>query len=151
MRKVVAAMLSVMALFSLSACHHDDHSHEHQTAAHDHHTQVADPTLSLTLDGDKKWLMDEHTRRVVNTMLDRIKLSKLAEPNEASRLQLGKELKDDIQDLIRGCTMTGAAHDELHRFLAAYIPQVEALNEKGELEHFHKVVELIESYTDYFE
>jgi hypothetical protein len=39
----------------------------------------------------------------------------------------GVQLKAQLDKLIRGCTMTGESHDQLHVFLAGYIPAIKGL------------------------
>ncbi|MFT5113961.1 MAG: hypothetical protein ACI8P9_003294 [Parasphingorhabdus sp.] len=48
-------------------------------------------------------------------------------PDQTSLNAAGVQLKAQLDKLIRGCTMTGESHDQLHVFLAGYIPAIKGL------------------------
>jgi len=139
----IAPFLILLSSTLLLACGAHDHDHEaHGTAATEH---------ALALNGTEKWPMDEHSRTVFLTMAQRLEGKDLASLNTADLQATGKALTQDINDLIAGCTMQGAAHDELHKFLTLYIPAVSALAEKGKRDGAQKVHGLLELYPQYFE
>ncbi len=105
----------------------------------------------LALDGDQKWMMDDHTRMVVGTMSDRFVGRELASSSTHDLEQLGEALSDDIQALIKGCTMSGPAHNELHKFLGHYLPAVNQLTTSGDAVHAARVQALLGVYGDHFE
>lgn len=83
------------------------------------------PALELSLDGDTKWPLDDHTRAVMAEIRSSIQSSELTSEADVARLHTA--LQGQMDRLIQGCTMDGAAHDELHVFLMAWIPLVDGL------------------------
>ena len=81
---------------------------------------------AFPLDDGKKWQMDEHTRASVG------RLGGLLDGAGDDLGALADAFDAEIQVLIKGCTMTGPAHDQLHVFLMAFIPRVEGLRQGGE-------------------
>jgi hypothetical protein len=76
--------------------------------------------------------------------------------SDLSALKLSaQELQIHIAELIKGCTMTGEAHEQLHVFLSVYIPAVESLISASDIQAGEtaatKISELLQKYTDYFE
>ena len=124
-------------------------AHAEATAA----AKASAPTLSLSLNGTEKWQMDEHTRGVVKethvTLMG-------GDTSSVEGLQgLGNSLKEHTDGLIQGCTMEGAAHDELHVFLMAWIPSVESLRTTSDLEAGQataaELKAMLETYGQHFE
>ena len=57
-----------------------------------------------------------------------------AKPSSLADYQaLGDSLNKQLRELISGCTMKGAAHDELHVFLTEFMPQVGKLRKASDL------------------
>ncbi|MDQ7007207.1 MAG: hypothetical protein Q9Q40_08235 [Acidobacteriota bacterium] len=115
--------------------------------------RVAAPAeiAGLHLDDGAKWKMDPHTRFVFGEMARSfLGSAPLSQDSEALK-RAGSELQVSINKLIQGCTMTGPAHDQLHKFLTAYMPAVAALAGRGRLEDARKVKRYLEIYGDFFE
>jgi len=91
-----------------------------------------------------KWQMDTHTRDMFKTMSQRVELG-------GDSRALGKALNNDLQQLIKGCTMTGAAHDQLHVFLMPYMSAIKELSKEGTQTALEKVKKVLHEYRDYFE
>ncbi len=115
--------------------HDDDHNHE--GAAKAPAKETAHPTKppaghdgglpeSFPLDDGKKWQMDEHTRASVG------RVDGLVAGAGDDLGALADALDAEIQVLIKGCTMTGPAHDQLHVWLMALIPRIEGLRKGGD-------------------
>ena len=130
---LVLAITSVFYVQSESSFAESDHQHK---AAQDSH--------KLSLDGGAKWQMDSHTRGMFETMSQRIDTG--GDPK-----QLGSKLKEDVHKLIQGCTMTGAAHEQLHVFLTPFIPAVTELSEQGSDASLEQVTHALRNYQNYFE
>jgi hypothetical protein len=109
------------------------------------------PEDGLRLNNGHKWMMDDHTRssfvKMAASFLNTDHLSIEGEGLKKS----GSDLQVQIGELIKGCTMTGDAHDQLHVFLTGYIPAVAALKESGRIEDAKKVKDYLEIYDEYFE
>ncbi len=117
-----------------------DHGHgREQVDAHD-------AKLGLGLNAGRKWEMDEHTRSMFKAMTEKIE----GHAGDDAK-SLGVALQADLGELIAGCTMTGEAHDELHKFLVLYMPAVGSLEETGGESELKKVKDLIGAYPKFFE
>lgn len=146
MKAATTPVLALLSAVLLLACGAHDHEHGDSHAGH-----AAASEHDLALNGTQKWPMDEHTRSVFKTMSRRLEGKDLAAANAVGLQATGEALQQDIKDLIAGCTMQGAAHDELHKYLTLYIPAVTALAEKGEKAGAQKVHTLLALYPQYFE
>ena len=92
--------------------------------AADHAPPKAAEHAGLTLNKGQKWNADDHTEASIGRM------DALLAPlpaDVAAYHALGEALQAETQTLIRGCTMTGADHDQLHVVLEKLLPQVAAL------------------------
>jgi hypothetical protein len=134
--------LSILTLFAVSlllwSCGADHHDHDHDSTE-------ASTTHGLSTDDGKKWPMDEHTRSMFTVM------AKKTSTFDGTAQDLGASLQTDLGKLIDGCTMTGAAHDQLHKFLMLYIPAIKELAEIGGDKNLLRIKELLETYPQYFE
>ncbi len=154
-------------LLCLTGCGHGQGEHgneahevDHGSAEHDHPTHAepdhddhgAEPRLALN-DGEK-WPVDEHTRasaaRIVEVLDDQRTIGSVEDART-----LGTALDEELDTLVKGCTMTGAAHDQLHVFLVALFPKVEELQEGTDVERLGlvrgEIASLFEEYGDHFE
>ena len=113
--------------------------------SHPEHSGAADKRNSMpVLNVGEKWPMDSHTRKMFAVMSQRVK-------DGGESKQLGVMLHNDLQQLIKGCTMTGAAHDQLHVFLMPYMSAVKDLSETGSVTAFKAVEQALDDYSLYFE
>ena len=88
--------------------------------------EVPEPGLpELVLDGSQKWQVDAHTRAVMTELRATLASATVTTAEDAAALSA--TVQGQLDRLIAGCTMTGAAHDELHVFLLAFLPEVSAL------------------------
>ncbi len=82
------------------------------------------------------WRADDHTHAAIAAMekvlADRVPPLTATDP--APFTALGTALQDEIDALIRGCTMTGPDHDQLHVWLDELLPLVRTLREEGSLD-----------------
>ena len=120
-------ILVATALIALAGCTHHaeggaDHGDGHaaEPAVHDDH---APADLELTLDDGKKWPVDDHTRASAAAMIELVNGTEPFESVDDARAMAGA-LDGELQELIAGCTMEGAAHDQLHVVLAALFPRL---------------------------
>ncbi len=69
--------------------------------------------------------------------------------------QLANKLNDAKNNVVKGCTMKGASHDNLHVWLLPLMEKIEALSETKTVEDASKIKQSIEeninAYSDYFE
>ncbi len=142
----VVLVILVLAAVSCGGDHGHDNGHEHDNG--DGHEQVGEHAtkLGLGLNAGRKWQMDEHTRSMFKAMTEKID----AHVGDDAK-SLGAALQADLGELIAGCTMTGEAHDELHKFLVLYMPAVSSLEEAGGESEMKRVKDLIGAYPMFFE
>lgn len=98
-----------------------------QTAKHEHHQEEP-----IQLNNGKKWKVHKNMIQYIRDMeketFDFEKRTKSFETINVAEYQvLGNILNARIQLLTSNCTMTGQAHDELHKWLLPYIHSVEEL------------------------
>ena len=111
------------------AAHSDDKKHAHsddKKHAHDKAPEAARGP-DLKLNNGKKWQTDAHTRLVMQEM--DAALTSATPKSVAEYKALGATLKTQVQKLVKGCTMDGPSHDQLHVFLTSFMPAVAALSE----------------------
>jgi hypothetical protein len=130
-----------------------DDSAKSQTPDDDSHSshRSSTPDEGLRLDNGNRWKMDDHTRAIFVKMAKSFLDSDYLSLEGDSLKSAGSDLKVHVGELIRGCTMTGEAHDQLHVYLTGYIPAVAALSETGRIEDAKKVKNYLEIYDQYFE
>jgi len=146
-------VLGIAAVTLFASCRGaEEHPHDVEAPASDAVSVVPGDGLDgLVLDNGRRWLMDDHTRSTFAKMatsfldLDQGSLEGEGLKTAAADLQVL------TADLIRGCTMTGEAHDQLHAYLTGYMPAVEALSKSGRIDDAGKVTHYLESYDEYFE
>jgi len=101
----------------------------------------------VPLNAGQKWKMDGHTRNSIARM------KQLVQGNETDTL--GKSLAGEFHDLMKGCTMQGEAHDQLHVFLNELMPGILALPADGDDVEFkagrERIRKLLQEYERYFE
>lgn len=118
-------------------------SHSHNESHSEHSTEHNKTRINLRLDNGIKWEMDEHTKSSLK------KMESLVGSNN-NKLK-GKDLEKELDSLIQGCTMTGSAHDELHKFLSAYIPAVHKFSTDENEDNLNMVKELLTVYPEFFQ
>ncbi len=111
-RIIITLLLSFLSFGLLAATH--AHNHEHSNQA-----------IELKLNNGNRWEMDAHTRKISSKMEETFFATD--HTNLTNLKALGEQLEDQIGELIKGCTMSGEAHDQLHIFLADYVPTVQKL------------------------
>ena len=120
-----------------------------EAAAASHSSSAAVDPLVISSNDGQKWKMDEHTRASFAKM-DALFLG-IAHAEPESLMQAARQLQDEINELTRGCTMIGPAHDELHVYLRGYIPAVARLAATGLQEDADEVTRYLVLRGDYFD
>ncbi|WP_275097077.1 hypothetical protein [Sedimenticola hydrogenitrophicus] len=145
-KRLLVALLLISVALANSAFAADDHSHGHDS-------QGVETGLSgLSLNNDQPWEMDEHTRNMSKKMHDTFITG------DHSSLEgltsVGVQLERQMETLIKGCTMTGEAHDQLHLFLNSHIPTINALakadNYNSARENAIRLKGQLEAYQKHF-
>jgi ABC-type Zn2+ transport system substrate-binding protein/surface adhesin len=129
---------------------HDDHSgHDH---AHDDHAKPLGADGEMVLNNGEKWQADEHTNNSAEKMHKLVVDFKMQKEKKYD--ELVTKLKAEIQELVKGCTMDGAAHDQLHIWLNDYMNLVVELSddndEAGKEIAINNLAESLHNYSKYF-
>jgi hypothetical protein len=90
-------------------------------------------TIKFVLNDGKKWQMDEHTRNAIHNLNNIIKSKEHIKTLDDYKL-LAVKLDEELLSLIRGCTMEGPAHDQLHIFIGYFYPMVQNLKKEKNLD-----------------
>jgi hypothetical protein len=138
--------------------HSSDHDESHTADSHHDHATDGDVTHSnvseggLVLNASDKWEADEHTNNSVakmHEMVEQVKMQK--EPDYDG---LAAKLKLEVQNLVKGCTMNGDAHDQLHIWLNDYMKRIVKLSDKtdeqGREIALNNLAESLHNYSEYF-
>lgn len=130
--------------------HHEDHGDEHADD-HDHHHDGGDKVLALN--NGQKWKADDITNEHVGNLInitDEFNAETAETPEEIH--QFADKIQDELNLLIKDCTMDGPDHDTLHVWLEAVLNGVKEVKKKNDLsETKHSALELIENITKYKE
>ncbi|MFT5859705.1 MAG: hypothetical protein ACI865_001809 [Flavobacteriaceae bacterium] len=116
---------------------HEEHNHDDE---------------SIELDNGKKWIVvDEMMGHVRNMESD---LNVFENQDGKDYQSLAVKLENNIELLTSSCTMTGKAHDELHKWLIPYIDRVDQLtNAKNDEEAgvtYRKIQVSFKTFNTYF-
>lgn len=131
--------------------------HPGPASAADEHHHAADASAGLSLNHGQKWIADQHTVDSVASMRSIVGKApdKPAQTSLEELHAMGRQLQEGLQSLIRGCTMTGPAHEQLHSWISALAPEIEALTRSEKIEtgrvSFDKIVELLQAFDTHFE
>lgn len=110
-----------------------------QLEQHKHSTEIE-------LDNGKKWKVDDEMMIHLRNMEKDLKeFNPLPEKNYT---KLSIKLSNNLELLTSNCTMTGKAHDELHKWLVPFIDLVNELDELKSIDESNKVItQLQQSFT----
>ncbi len=125
-----------------------DQDAQEPTSEHEHSSEEA-----IELDNGKKWVVvDEMMGHIQNMVTD---LDQFENQEEKDFSELAVKLEGNIDLLTSSCTMTGKAHDELHKWLLPYIELVDELssaeNDTEANETYKEIQASIETFNTYFE
>ena len=119
---------------------HNDHHHDHESEA-------------IELNNGEKWTVDANMLTHIRTMENDV--ISFAKVEQKDYKVLSEKLQASIDLLTSNCTMTGQAHDELHKWLLPYMDLVEELSEaedKIEAEkQFQEIQTSITTFNHYFQ
>ncbi len=149
MKNSISVVLFSLAIslftFGLQAAE-DEHNRMHSN----HGSAVT--TSGLSLNNGDRWEMDDHTRRMSSKM--KVTFFDADHSDQASLNALGVQLETQMNELIKGCTMSGEAHDQLHLFLADHVPTIQNLAKADDYDTARKLAIKLkgnyETYTKHF-
>lgn len=107
---------------------------------------------SIELDDGKKWIVVDEMMGHIRNMESDVALFESQEEKDYHALSV--KLENNIDLLTSNCTMTGQAHDELHKWLLPYIDMVDELsnakNDEAAASIYHKIQVSFKSFNTYF-
>ncbi len=147
----------VVLLFSLgmlaTSCGKHGHDHDqHAVESEDshHHSAHEGP---LQLNNGEKWAADEHTVAVVGDM--KMELSDFQKAGQQNYNALVDSLTRQLDTLVAGCTMTGPAHDELHKWLVPLTGSLKGLRSAQDAsdagDEVREIEKSLEAFDRFFE
>lgn len=109
-------------------------------------------TYNIELVNDEKWSVNKEMMVHIKNMESDIEVtSNESSPNYED---LGSKLDENIGLLTSNCTMTGKAHDELHKWLLPFIDLVKDLNatdsKEDQKQSFVAIQESMNEFNTYF-
>lgn len=146
-------MKKIFLIFSagliLTACNHvsgDTHNEATQETVTEN--SEADEDQPIALNNGEKWAVNDEMKPFIESGENYLN-DYVAEGKEDNG-ELADQLKEENDELIKSCTMTGKSHDELHKWLHPHLELVKALKDADNKEDAEKIVgELKESFNTY--
>ncbi len=144
--KIITTLALSLALFSCNNAEKKKTVSETETQLEGEHHH--DESTEIELNNGQKWkVVDEMMEHIRNMEKDVVSFNG-SSLNDYQTLSL--KLEKNIELLTSNCTMTGKAHDELHKWLLPYIDLVDELsNTKNKKESAEKYTELKESFKTF--
>lgn len=141
MTKLILISTVVLTFTSCTRNHaSEDHSHSSSSESR------------IELNDNERWEVNEE----MMVHIENIKLI-IHQFDSASNRdydELGKDLEKGINAITSSCTMTGRAHDELHKWLLPFIDHVNQLTEATDIEEkkrkFPQIRESMNEFDKYF-
>jgi hypothetical protein len=151
MNQKFAFIVVVMIGVFLLGCDHASH-----TSSHDEHKSHLNADQSpLVLNNGKRWETDAPTRAGMRDLKAKVVAFNAKEQAQLNDIKtLAGEIEGDVNTILQKCTMTGAGHVELHKFIAIALKDVEALR-SSDLEDARAALKQLEDdillFDRYFE
>ena len=139
-----AILTSIILLLLITSCTNQSGSKEN--------SEPDKNTYNIELVNNEKWEVNKEMMVHIKNMESNIEdVSNQSSPNYE---ELGSKLDENIGLLTSNCTMTGKAHDELHKWLLPFIDLVKELNAAGSKEKqqqsFEAIQESMNEFNTYF-
>lgn len=151
-KKIILIPAIALFLFSCGNASNEKSEDLSEIETHDEHHHD-DESEAIELNNGEKWKVDAnmitHIRNMENDVIS------FAKVEQKDYKVLSEKLQASIDLLTSNCTMTGQAHDELHKWLLPYMDLVEELSEaedKIEAEkQFQEIQTSITTFNHYFQ
>ena len=139
-----AILTSIILLLLITSCTNQSDSKEN--------SQLEKNTYNIELVNNEKWEVNKEMMVHIKDMESNIEtVSNQSSPNYE---ELGSKLDENIGLLTSNCTMTGKAHDELHKWLLPFIDLVKELNaadsKEDQKQSFEAIQESMNEFNMYF-
>lgn len=121
--KQLSGFLLILA-FMFTGCEGSPNNTEIKSVKENEHHHSEE---EIKLNNGEKWIVEPSMLSIIHKME-----SEINHFDQLNFTELGTILSKDIEDLTSNCTMTGQAHDELHKWLLPYIDLVEELTQTSD-------------------
>jgi hypothetical protein len=111
MNKVTGSILIIIFSISFISCGNSESQNQPEN-----HPPISTSTHGLELNNGKLWKANRETTEGVESMIEIMSSFQKTNDLEAYS-ELTEKLKNEFSLIFKNCTMTGAAHDQLHNFL----------------------------------
>jgi TolA-binding protein len=150
---IFSLAFSIFLLGCNNAVNKEEISTQESVVEEEHHH---DEQEAIVLDNGKKWVvvteMMAFIKNIENEVVD---LSKNENPTFENYQTLSATIEKNLDELTSNCTMTGQAHDELHKWLVPFLDLsaefVEVKNEEEAKAVYQKIKESFNEFNTYFE
>ena len=142
--KITTIAIATFFLFSCNDKAKNETTETNQTTETEVHNHSDDEAIQVN-DG-KKWKVDDNMMIIIRKMEKEV----ASTDNENYQLLIDN-LARNIDKLTSNCTMTGQAHDELHKWLLPFIEDVKAFSNDKSTENFQKIQNAFTTFNQYFE
>lgn len=124
-----------------------EHSHENEAMHHKH-----EDMSMMKLNNGEKWEANPETNEGISRM-EAIIQEELSANEETNCIQVKEKLIAEYDFIIKECTMSGEAHDQLHTYLiplSAYIKELNTTDQVICKNTINKIDKHIAGYYNYF-
>lgn len=142
---ITPLLLLLLAVFTLNCKNQNkDEAHANLPTA-----AVEEPNIqAINLNDDEKWAVNEEMKPFISDS-EKI-LNEFIAKKSNDFISLAAQLKEKNAGLVKSCTMQGASHDELHKWLHPHMELIKSLADAGDLEAATLTIdELKESFVTY--
>jgi len=127
MNKKFAILIVVITGIFLAGCDHASHTDSHD--AHKSHLNAEH--RPLVLNQGQRWETDDPTRAGMRELKAKVETFKKKDQAQSQDFKdLADVVKGDVNTILQKCTMTGAGHTELHKYIAAVLRDAEGLRSR---------------------
>ena len=153
MKKVLLLAVGTMLVYSCNKSADKttttEASTEMEAPMQDEH-QTSGESAAIRLDNNQKWMVNNEMKPFV--MKGEQLVNSYVETKQTDYKMLAKQVKEQNEKLIKSCTMDGASHDELHKWLHPHLELTKKLeSEKDAAMADATVKDLQKSYLQYHE
>lgn len=103
----------------------------------------------LILNNGNKWQANAETTEGITKMLTAV--NEYLKKGDTDSKKLGEGLEKNFTTILQKCTMSGAAHEQLHNFLLPLKAKIEKLKETDNVESVKEIQAYLNDYGNYFE
>ena len=136
--KIYLATILLGGVLVFTSCNESQGETEIENVSH------MNDTDKIQLNGGEKWVVAPEMMAHIQSMQNGVQLS-----TEIGLDSLAIQLNHDLDLLTSNCTMTGQAHDELHKWLLPFIQLVDRFDVGKGVDKENSYEELVVSFEEF--